>query len=68
MKTISKVVGINVRKAREKVGLLQSELCKLADIEPSYLSNLENGRKNPTIATLEKIALALNISLDDLVK
>ena len=33
-----------------------------------YISNIENGRMNPTLSTLEKIANALGISSSELLK
>jgi transcriptional regulator with XRE-family HTH domain len=37
-------------------------------IDKAFISNVENGKTNPTLATIEKIAKALEISIDELVK
>ncbi len=64
MSNISK----NLRKAREKKGLSQERLARLADVANNTISNLEAGKQNPTLATIEKIARALGITSDELLK
>ena len=59
----------NIKKRRKKLGLSQEELAKNAGITYSTLIKLESGaNNNPTVKTLQQIAKALNVSLDDLVK
>ena len=58
----------NIKKFRNKKGLSQDRLAKLADVTHTTLVKLESGaNKNPTVKTLKKIADALEISLDKLV-
>ncbi len=64
MSNISK----NLRKAREKKGLSQERLARLADVANNTISNLEAGKQNPTLATIKKIARALGITSDELLK
>ncbi|NTW88880.1 MAG: helix-turn-helix transcriptional regulator, partial [Desulfobulbaceae bacterium] len=40
-----------------------SELAKKADINPAYLSQIENGKRNPTIDTMKVIATVLGIDI-----
>lgn len=65
MTTISK----NIRKLRERKGISQDKLSKLADISLNTIAKLElNDTQNPTIETLQKIAKALNVEVNDLIK
>lgn len=54
-------VGISIRKARLQAQLSQEELAARAEINRTYLSQLENGRSSPTHKVLEKIAQALGL-------
>ena len=60
----------NLKKLREKKGLSQDRLAKLADVANNTIIKIEQGENiNPTLATLKKIAKALKaleVSLDEL--
>jgi len=59
----------NIKKFRKKKGLSQDKLAKLADVTHTTLVKLESGANdNPTIKTLHKIAIALNVSVDTLIR
>lgn len=59
----------NIKSARKKLGMSQDRLCKLADVTHTTLAKIESGvNENPTIRTLQKIANALGVKIDDLVK
>lgn len=65
MSTISK----NIRRLREQKGISQDRLSKLADISLNTIAKLEiNDSQNPTIETLQKIAKALDVGVEDLIK
>lgn len=65
-KTIS-TVAKNIRKFRKKKGLSQDKLSKLADISHTTIIKIESGGiQSPTIDTVQKIAKALNITVDNL--
>ena len=65
MKTIAK----NIKKLRNQRGLSQDKLSKLADISHNTIIKIESGGiQSPTIDTVQKIAKALGVSLDDLMK
>jgi transcriptional regulator with XRE-family HTH domain len=55
------VLGRNIRARREELGLAQDELAHRAEIHVTYLSGVENGRRNITIVVLQRIAKALEI-------
>lgn len=61
-------LGQNLRKFRLKKNLSQDNLAKILDVDRAYISNIENGRMNPTLSTLEKISGALGISSSELLK
>lgn len=59
----------NIKKHRKKHKLSQEELAKKAGITYSTLIKIETGANdNPTIKTLSKIAEALEVSIDELVR
>lgn len=63
-----RLVGRNVRRAREAAGLTQEELAAKSGFTQQYLSGLETGKRNPTIVSLYELAQALGVSHVDLVK
>ena len=68
MSTISERLGTNIRRIRLEKGFTQKEFCKKVGLDAAYLSNIENGNMNPTVATVEKIAKALGVQVDELMK
>ncbi|RJX25484.1 MAG: helix-turn-helix domain-containing protein [Desulfurivibrio sp.] len=56
-----------VRAWREHKQIKMSELAKKVGISSAYLSQIENGKRNPTIDTLKAIAKALNIDIEMLI-
>jgi transcriptional regulator with XRE-family HTH domain len=69
MKSNTSNIAENIKKYRGKLGLSQDRLSKLADITYNTIIKIESGvNKNPTIETLAKIAKALNVGVDDLIK
>lgn len=62
-------LGKTVKKLREKLGLSQEKLARLADVSNNTVINIEAGKQdNPTIETLKKVANALQVGVDDLIK
>jgi ribonuclease HI len=56
-----------IRVWREHRGLSVRALAAAATMAPSYLVEIERGRRAGSLATLRRIAVALNVDLDDLV-
>lgn len=54
--------GRLIRSLRKKRDLSLQELARRAELSVSYLSEIERGKKQPTLETIEKLAVALNIS------
>ena len=65
---VSKKVGKNIKKIREKRGLTQEELALEAGLNRAYVGYIERGRRNPSIETVAKIAKVLEVRLDELFK
>ena len=62
-------IAKNIKKLRKQLGLSQDKLSKLADISHNTIIKIESGAiQSPTMNTASKIAKALGISLDDLMK
>lgn len=68
MESISKKLGENLKRLRAKKKLSQGALARILDVDKGYISNIENGKKNPTLATIERLANALHVSVDELLK
>jgi transcriptional regulator with XRE-family HTH domain len=60
------LVARNIRRLRVAKGLSQEVLAVDAEIDRTYVSRLERGLDNPTVAVLEKLARALSASIEDL--
>ncbi|QAA31094.1 transcriptional regulator [Clostridium manihotivorum] len=61
--------GKNIRTIREAKGLGINELSRLSGVNASYISALERDeKKNPSVNTLEKLADALRVNIDDIMK
>lgn len=67
-KEITMAVAAKIRYYRHKNSLSQEELALKANLNPAYFGQVERGLKCPTIDTLNKIALALDVSLSELVR
>ncbi len=65
---ISKRLGDNIKKIRARKGMSQGDICRKLDMDRSYMSAIENGKKNITISQLERLAQALGVSVDKLLK
>ena len=62
-------IANNIKKCRQKLGISQDRLSKMADVTYNTIIKIESGgSQNPTIDTLSKIANALGVSVDELLK
>ena len=61
-------LGMRIRYLRKQLGMSQLDLSVESDVNRNYISDLEKGRRNPTILVLNKIAIALNTDLSNLFK
>jgi transcriptional regulator with XRE-family HTH domain len=63
---IKKLIGLRIKELRELKGLSQKDLAYAADLDRSYIASIENGQRNVSIVNIEKIAIALGVSLHEL--
>ena len=59
-------LGMRIRFLRKQRKLSQEDLALNAGVNKNYLCDLENGRRNPSLEVLERIANAFNITLEEL--
>ncbi len=60
-------VAENVRRARRAAGLSQEELALEADVDRTYISQVERGKRNITVVVLSRLARAMRTTAADLV-
>jgi transcriptional regulator with XRE-family HTH domain len=60
--------GQKVREERQKQGLSQEDLAEKAGVHRTYIGMIERAEKNITLINIEKIANALGIPIDELLK
>jgi len=66
---MSSKIGEKIRKLRQQRKISQDRLSKKADLALNTIVKIETGENpNPTLETLQKIAKALDVSLDQLLK
>ena len=65
---IEEQVGNRIKELRNNLGISQEELGFRSGVHRTYIASLEVGKRNISIATLEKIVDALEISLIDFTK
>lgn len=63
---MANTIGQQIRKYRKEKGMTQKQLADLLDTTQQNLAQYENGKRNPKIETLKKIARALEIPLIEL--
>ena len=61
-------LGDNIRRIRLAKDMTQGDLCRKLGLDRAYMSNVESGKKNPTLSTIERIAKGLGVSMDELLK
>lgn len=61
-------IGLNLKRLREAKGLSQEAFADDAGLHRTYVSGVERGIRNPTLSVLDKLAVALGVSLAELVQ
>jgi transcriptional regulator with XRE-family HTH domain len=64
----SKKLGENMRRIRIEKGMSQGDICRALNLDRAHVCNIENGRQNPTLDTIAKIAKALGVEVSELMK
>jgi len=68
MKDEAQRLGKNLKRIRAGKGISQGDIVKASGIDKAMISNIENGKTNPTLATIAKLAKAVGVPLEDLIK
>ena len=63
---IKHAVGKRIKFLRNQTGMSQEELADRADIDRTYITSVECGKRNVSIVNIEKIAKALGVTLSKL--
>ena len=62
------ILAVNLKRNRIEQGLSQEELSYRADIHQTYISDLERGKRNPSLEVLDKLAAGLKVESWKLLK
>ena len=62
-----KKIGLKIKLERNKRNLSQEKLSELSGISKNFIGAIERGKSEPSITTLEQIALALGVEFDYLI-
>ncbi|OGS56623.1 MAG: hypothetical protein A3J79_04020 [Elusimicrobia bacterium RIFOXYB2_FULL_62_6] len=65
---IYKALGLSVRAYRREFGWSQEELGERAGLHASYIGQIERGTKKISLATLQKLSVALKVKISDLLR
>jgi len=68
MLTEAQKLGRNIKRIRLAKGISQGDIVRSMGMDRAFVSNIENGKTNPTLATIVKLANALDVSTDELLK
>lgn len=60
------LIGVRIRDLRNAKGMTQDQLSESANINSKFLSSIERGQENPTLNTILKLAVSLDVSLEDI--
>ena len=61
------MLGRELQKSREAAGLTQEELAFLAKVDRTYISQLENDRKSPTVEVLLRLCHAMKTQASEII-
>lgn len=64
----SRKFGGNLKRLRTKKGLSQGEIARRLGVDKGFVCNVENGKTNPTLVTITKLAKAIDVSASELLE
>jgi predicted transcriptional regulator len=67
MKKIPRTFGVQLKSIREQEGFSQEDLARLTGMDRTFISLMERGLRQPTLTTLSKISVALEIPLSKII-
>ena len=62
-----KPIGKRIKAIRKSKGITQAQLAEMTNMSNIFISRIETGAKNVSLTSLIKIAVALNVTIDELV-
>ncbi|MDP3989400.1 MAG: helix-turn-helix transcriptional regulator [bacterium] len=68
MQQAPKRLAQNMKRIREEKQMSQGDICRALGCDRAFISNLEAGKGNPTLTTIERVAKALRVTSDELLK
>ena len=64
----SAMLGNNLKRIREAKNMSQGDIMRSLGCSRSYIGNIENGKTNPTLSTIAKLAKAVGVPLNKLLQ
>jgi len=58
-------LGLRIKELRDIANMSQKDLAYSSDLDRSYIASVENGQRNISIVNIEKIAIALGVTVKD---
>ncbi len=68
MQNESTKLGLNLKRIRTKKGISQGDIARDIRVSRGFVSTIENGKTNPTLSTIAKLAKALDVKIEELVQ
>jgi len=65
---ITEDIGNRIKEIRSEKGISQEKLALKAELDRTYVAGVENGKRNPSIKSLEKIINALDTNFGNFFK
>ena len=62
---IKQKIGQRIKELREQKHISQKDLAYTSDIDRSYIASVESGKRNISIVNIEKISLAMDVSVQE---
>lgn len=67
-RNIQEAFGKTVRELRQKMGISQENFADICDLHRTYISDVELGKRNISIENIQRVADALNMTMEELFK
>ena len=61
-------LGRNLKRIRTQKNITQGDIARTLKVGRSFITNIENGKTNPTLATITRLAKAVGVSTNELLK
>jgi transcriptional regulator with XRE-family HTH domain len=68
MNSESKRLGENLKRIRTEKDISQGDIARELGVDRGFISTIENGKTNPTLATITKLAKAVGVTTNELLK